>query len=262
MQQTQNTSISSPPVTCFQAARSCLEKGCSCFKLLFPDFPCFRIWQGGGGGVGAEQCFSFPAPLRLQKWQKKLLLFSWRMQASPGQPTRAASAQLGCQQSFRSIKDRRTPGNFTARLLFNLYTQIPKTFLYNNVLSSQYTTVHLHLKVSSVPAAQSLTYAQQRGQRWGWVRGSERAATTHSTHLCKYLQGLGCFRLLYLSFLQGLPTSPSTRIHHLYLYAVNQLLAIPWCYCCLAEHLFSMYVISITTVGPNKSIPYRFCTNM
>lgn len=106
------------------------------------------------------------------------------MQASPGQPTWVVSAQLGCQQSFWSIKDRRTPGNFTARLLFNLYTQIPETFLYNNVLSSHHTTVRLHFKDPSVPAAQVSPMPSSEGSGGaGWQRGGESCQNTQHSSL-------------------------------------------------------------------------------
>lgn len=170
------------------------------------------------------------------------------MQASPGQPTRAVSAQLGCQQSFPSIRDRRTPGNFTAQLLSNIYTQIPKTFLYD-VLSSQRRTVHSYFKDSSLPVSPT---PSREGKRWCWVRGSEGTAPTHSTHLCSYLQGLCCFLLLYLSFLQGLSTSPSiknTPSIHMQWNSFWQLLD---AIAVQQSSGFFVYVVSVTAVGLKK----------
>lgn len=164
---------------------------------------------------GKKNCVLFSLPLSLSRSDRRHFLFSMDriMQVSLGLPMRAPSAQPGCQQSFQSIEDGRTPGDFTARLLSNLHKQVPRTLVYKHWLSSARILEPCLCLLLTLSLVASLPRGAQRGQTGARVRGGDRPATAHSTRLCEHLQVLGRILPCYTSFLRGLPTFYTAHTH-------------------------------------------------
>lgn len=125
---------------------------------------------------------------------KVTTFFFWRMQASPGQPMCMPSAQLGCQQPFWFIKDWRTPWNFTACLLFNLLLPKPKTSCTAMCSAARVQLCACILKKGPCLLLCVPYTGSRAGEGWGEAHTSQHSPLP-------LLHGLGCFLLLYMSFL-------------------------------------------------------------
>lgn len=163
-------------------ASKIMVRGRSCFISL--------VWETGGKW---EYFFPFPGP-SLSKSDNIFLLKDASFPWPHGQPMCMPSAQLGCQQPFWFIKDWRTPWNFTACLLFNLLLPKPKTSCTAMCSAARVQLCACILKKGPCLLL-CVPYAGSRaGEGWGEAHTSQHSPLP-------LLHGLGCFLLLYMSFL-------------------------------------------------------------